>query len=154
MERIEGESSESAGAPGNDTSARSGELLLVPAGKALVDAFPIAVLGGQVFPMSAATRDPKNTVHENPVVPGGYPHRPGTPRQKYFNATPLRSAHFVPRYPRLPYTSLLAPELHSTSARRVLALPFRPGFVRLSIRPGAPVAAMALAERRPPEDAP
>ena len=76
-------------------------------GEAFVDAFPVAVLGGQVFPMSAAAQHPQNTVHENPAVPGGYPHRPGTPWQKAFYAMPLRSAQFVPLQPRLPSTSLL-----------------------------------------------
>ena len=77
-----------------------------PAGNAFVDAFPVAVFCRQVFPLSAAAQDPQNTVQENPVVPGGYPHRPRTPWQKALCSPTLGCTDPVPFNPR-PLTTRL-----------------------------------------------
>ena len=105
-----------------------------PAGETLVDAFPVAVPRGQVFPLGAAAQHPQDAVDEGSVILGGNANPTGTPRQETLHLPPLSAAQLVTHHIP-PFHHTLLPEFHCTFWYSVSALLPQPGFAQLSISP-------------------
>ena len=105
-----------------------------PAGEAFVDAFPVAVPSGQVFPLGAAAQHPQYAVDEGPVVLSCNADPAGTPRQETLHPVPLSGAQLVTHRLRTLHHTTLA-QVHSNASRAAPPRLLQSAFTQLSISP-------------------